>query len=230
VASEASCTPPPSFRMPEAMETWKSCDQHMQQTNPTSVRTSVRKVSNTCPNISNCCQIMSQLYKNKSQKYVRQVSEPSPKSVGQVSNKCQQIVKTCPTSVKLLSNKCQTYCPTSVKNMSKLMSTNCPKSIQQETSVSNVGLQFADAYVWHLLVHLIIPELEALSPLFRLPSSQLFSKVCPYPLQCGLELLYSNLPKKNARQIGPTGPRTMQAWHRLKSLPRQFVLSSPLHC
>jgi hypothetical protein len=70
-------------------------------------------------------------------------------------------ISTAQECVTKLSNKC----PTSVQKVSKKCPASVPKVSQMcQKSLSKVCLQFADAYVGCFL-HLIIPELEALSPL-----------------------------------------------------------------
>jgi hypothetical protein len=93
----------------------------------------------------------------------------------------KHISEKCPTSVNVnhMSNTCQKHvkhesnkCPTSVQHVYKkspksppTMSNKCPESL------SKVPLQFADAYLLYVFLHSIIPELEALSPLFRLSNT-----------------------------------------------------------
>jgi hypothetical protein len=88
------------------------CDQNMQKTYPTRVRT----VSEKCP-------ISGRRLSNKCQKSVQQVSEHSPARVRKVSNECRKVSKTCQTHV----NKC----PTSVKTRVQQVPNKCPKSVQQ---------------------------------------------------------------------------------------------------
>jgi hypothetical protein len=91
------------------------------------------------------------------------------------------VSNTCPTSVQIVSQKC----PKSVQQVPNkspkslpTVSQKCPKSVPKvfQKCVYNLPT--------HLLVcflHLIIPELEALSPLFRLSNPRWVAHVCAGP-------------------------------------------------
>jgi uncharacterized protein YoxC len=168
------------------------CDHNMQKTCPNSVRNmsetcikkhmsthvptisekspeSVKHMSKHVPHISEKCQESVRTVSKQCPNNVQQVS----KSVRNISNKCQNMSTQCQKHVQEVSNTCHKIsktCPTSVPKVSQTY----PTSVQQVSS--NVCLQLADAYFW-IFLHLIIPELEALSPLFRLSNVITFARV-----------------------------------------------------
>jgi hypothetical protein len=117
--------------------------------------TSFRTISNSVREVPNTC---------------RKVSE-------KVSNKCQNMSNKCPNNVKQMSNMCTNKIP----KVSNKFSTSLPK-------MSNRCPKSAFTICRHIFVvfwfHLRIPELEALSPLFRLSNPIEKHSSCDHRITC----------------------------------------------
>jgi hypothetical protein len=94
-------------------------------------------------------------------------------------------------------------------------------------SLSTVRLQFADAYFW--ILHLIIPELETLSPLFSFLTLRFFYGDCL--LRSGETLAEANIPDGSVLSIAVSKSwpvSTQEVWGMVEERLAPFMERRPL--